>query len=137
MSLYLLAASKLSEVTDHSDIGVVVATGLILVFGVLILLYLLITLEGVIFSFLDQNKKGKAGAAKKPQAPQKAAPAPKPAPVPAVKAEQGIPGEVVAAISAAIACMEGGRYTVRSIARVKKGRNAWGDAAVASYTQPF
>lgn len=139
MSLYLLAASKLSEVTDYSDIGVVVATGLVLVFAVLILLYLLITLEGVIFSFLDKNKKGKDGTAQKPTPPQKAAaPAkPKASPVSAVKAEQGIPGEVVAAISAAIACMEGGRYSVRRIARVKKGRNAWGDAAVASYTQPF
>ena len=139
MSLYLLAASKLSEVTDHSDIGIVVATGLILVFGVLILLYLLITLEGVIFSFLDKNKKGKTGATQKPAAPQKAAaPKPKAAPAPAIKAEQGIPGEVVAAISAAIACMDGGRYSVRSIARAqKKGRNVWSDAAVASYTQPF
>ena len=58
MSLYMLAASKLSEVTDHSDIGVVVATGLILVFAVLILLYLIITLEGIIFSSLDKKKKG-------------------------------------------------------------------------------
>lgn len=70
MSLYMLAASKLSEVTDHSDIGVVVATGLILVFAVLILLYLIITLEGIIFSSLDKKKKGqppKSAAA--PQAP--------------------------------------------------------------------
>lgn len=57
MSLYMLAASKLSEVTDHSDIGVVVATGLILVFAVLILLYLIITLEGIIFSSLEQKEK--------------------------------------------------------------------------------
>ena len=55
MSLYMLAASKLSEVTDHSDIGVVVATGLILVFAVLILLYLIITLEGIIFSSLGKK----------------------------------------------------------------------------------
>ena len=57
--------------------------------------------------------------------------------MPAVKVEQGIPGEVVAAISAAVACMEGGRYSLRSVARQRKGRSAWGDAAVASYTQPF
>lgn len=57
MSLYMLAASKLSEVTDHSDIGVVVATGLILVFAVLILLYLIITLEGIIFPALTKRKK--------------------------------------------------------------------------------
>ena len=136
MSLYMLAASKLSEVTDHSDIGVVVATGLILVFAVLILLYLIITLEGIIFSSLDKKKKGqppKPAAA--PQVPQAAAP--KAAPMAAVKVEQGIPGEVVAAISAAVACMEGGRYSLRSVARQRKGRSAWGDAAVAAYTQPF
>ena len=62
MSLYMLAASKLSEVTDHSDIGVVVATGLILVFAVLILLYLIITLEGIIFSSLDKKKRPAAEA---------------------------------------------------------------------------
>ncbi len=136
MSLYKLAASKLSELTDHSEIGVVVATGLILVFAVLILLYLIITLEGIIFSSLDKKKKGqppKSAAA--PQAPQAAAP--KAAPMAAVKVEQGIPGEVVAAISAAVACMEGGRYSLRSVARQRKGRSAWGDAAVAAYTQPF
>ena len=58
-------------------------------------------------------------------------------PMAAVKVEQGIPGEVVAAISAAVACMEGGRYSLRSVARQRKGRSAWGDAAVAAYTQPF
>ena len=55
---------------------------------------------------------------------------------PAVKApvvEEGIPGEVVAAIAASLACMDGGsRYTLRSLKRVKTGRNAWAQAGVAS-----
>ena len=55
MSLYMLAAAKYTEVADHSDIGVVVVTGLVLVFAVLILLYLLIALEGVVFSNLDKK----------------------------------------------------------------------------------
>ena len=103
MSLYMLAASKLSEVTDHSDIGVVVATGLILVFAVLILLYLIITLEGIIFSSLDKKKKGqppKPAAA--PQAPQAAAP--KAAPMAAVKVEQGFPRRWPAWRAGATAC---------------------------------
>ena len=60
MSLYMLAAAKYTEVADHSDIGVVVVTGLVLVFAVLILLYLLIALEGVVFSNLDKKKQQKA-----------------------------------------------------------------------------
>ena len=135
MSLYMLAAAKYTEVADHSDIGVVVVTGLVLVFAVLILLYLLIALEGVVFSNLDKKKQQKAqGGADAAALPPKAA---APAPAPAVQVEAGIPGEVVAAIAAAVACMEDGRYSLRSVARPGKGRSAWGDAAVAAYTQPF
>lgn len=66
-------------------------------------------------------------------APVKAA-APK-APV----VEAGIPGEVVAAIAAAVACMDGGeRYTLRSVKRTRvSGRSAWGQAGVVAYTEPF
>ena len=99
MSLYMLAAAKYTEVADHSDIGVVVVTGLVLVFAVLILLYLLIALEGVVFSNLDKKKQQKAqGGADAVALPPKAA---APAPAPAVQVEAGIPGEVVAAIAAA------------------------------------
>lgn len=134
MSLYMLAAAKYTEVADHSDIGVVVVTGLVLVFAVLILLYLLIALEGVVFSNLDKKQQKAQGGADAAALPPKAA---APAPAPAVQVEAGIPGEVVAAIAAAVACMEGGRYSLRSVARPRKGRSAWGDAAVAAYTQPF
>ena len=129
MSLYLLAAAKYTEVADHSDIGVVVVTGLVLVFAVLILLYLLIALEGVVFSHHVKTKQ--------PKAPRGADAAALPPTAAAVQVEAGIPGEVVAAIAAAVACMEGGRYSLRSVARPRKGRSAWGDAAVAAYTQPF
>ena len=84
MSLYMLAAAKYTEVADHSDIGVVVVTGLVLVFAVLILLYLLIALEGVVFSSLDKKKQQKAqGGADAAALPPKAA---APAPAPAVQA---------------------------------------------------
>ena len=107
----------------------VVATGLILVFGVLVLLYLLITLEGIIFTSVDRRKKG-APAPKKEAAP---------APVKAAAPKAGIPGEVVAAIAAAIACMDGGEhYTLRSVKRTRvSGRSAWGQAGVVAYTEPF
>ena len=101
----------------------------------MVLLYLLITFEGVIFTSIDKKKGSKKAPAKAPAAaPQAVKPAPAPAPV----VEAGIPGEVVAAIAAALACMEGGsRYAVRSISRAKTGRSAWGQAGVVSYTEPF
>ena len=108
--------------------------GLILVFGVLVLLYLLITLEGIIFTSVDRRKKG-APAPKKEAAPAPVKAAAPKAPV----VEAGIPGEVVAAIAAAIACMDGGEhYTLRSVKRTRvTGRSAWGQAGVVAYTEPF
>lgn len=123
--------------TAEPEVGVVVVTGLVVVFAVLILLYLLISLEGVIFGALDKRKSGSKPEPTK-QTPQQAvslAPVGKPA---APVIEKGISAEVVAAISAAITCMEGGEsFTIRTLTRAKKGRSAWGGAAMASYTEPF
>ena len=135
---FLTVAAAMNNLEGEPSLGVVVVTGLVIVFSVLILLYLIITLEGVIFSSIDKKKAEKVQAAKA----QNATPAPKaPAVQPAAKApvvEAGIPGEVVAAIVASIACMDGGnRYTLRSLKRVKTGRNAWAQAGVASSTDPL
>lgn len=127
-----------------------VSTSLVLVFGLLIALCLIITLEGKVFdSFNDKNnakKRAKAMDELNSSAPS-APPAPKvqsasiaaPAPAPAVEA--GIPGEVVAAISAAIFSMEGGQAVVREIRRMPQAggsrRGAWGDAGVIQSTRPF
>ena len=51
--------------------------------------------------------------------------------------EAGIPGEIVAAIAAAVASMDGGKYVMRSVKRAPRGRNAWSQAGVMSYTEPF
>lgn len=142
ISKFLTIAATTVSGNPEPSVGVVVATGLILVFGVLVLLYLLISLEGIVFSAIDQKKKG-TPAKKSAPAPKKE-PAPAPAPVvksaakaPAV--QEGIPGEVIAAISAALACMEDGAgYTLRSVKRVKaSGRSAWGQAGINAYTEPF
>ena len=83
-----------------------VSTSLVLVFGLLILLCLIITLEGKIFDSINAKKRAQAKDAlhvgDKPapavvSAPAQAAPAPAPAPA----VEGGISGEIVAAISAA------------------------------------
>ena len=104
----------------------------------LVALGLIITLEGKIFDNINNKKNGKPA----PKAP--AAPAAKAAPAaPAAPAADGsIPGEIVAAIAAAVASL-GENLTIRGIHRVQKKtatgsrRGAWGDAGVTQNTTPF
>ena len=126
---------------EASD-GTVVLTSITLVFAMLVALCLIITLEGKIFDNINNKKNGKP-APKAPAAPvAKAAPAAKPA-APAAKADNGsIPGEIIAAISAAVASVCGGNAVIRGIKRVSKPaagsrRGAWGEAGVREHTTPF
>lgn len=127
---------------EASD-GTVVLTSITLVFAMLIALCLIITLEGKLFDL-----KNKKSADPKPQAP--AAPAAKAAPAPAAKPAApvakadngGIPGEVIAAISAAVATVMGSGAVIHGIRRVSKPaagsrRGSWGDAGVREHTTPF
>ena len=117
------------------NVGTVVIVGFGLVLAILVLLVLILTVQGKIFQGMDKSKSAKAtkvvkAAAVVPVAPPAAAPAP--------YVEPGIPEEVVVAIAAAIAAMEGGsNYKLRSLTRKKDSRNPWGVAATLSYTQPF
>ena len=127
---------------EASD-GTVVLTSITLVFAMLVALCLIITLEGKIFDNINNKKNGKPAAPKAPAAPAaKVAPAAKPA-APAAKADNGsIPGEIIAAISAAVASVCGGNAVIRGIKRVSKPaagsrRGAWGDAGVREHTTPF
>ena len=127
---------------EASD-GTVVLTSITLVFAMLVALCLIITLEGKIFDNINNKKNDKPAAPKAPAAPaSKAAPAAKPA-APAAKADNGsIPGEIIAAISAAVASVCGGNAVIRGIKRVSKPaagsrRGAWGDAGVREHTTPF
>ena len=127
---------------EASD-GTVVLTSITLVFAMLVALCLIITLEGKIFDNINNRKNGKPAAPKAPAAPAaKAAPTAKPA-APAAKADNGsIPGEIIAAISAAVASVCGGNAVIRGIKRVSKPaagsrRGAWGDAGVREHTTPF
>ena len=109
------------------DLGfdvVVTITGIVLVFLILVLLMAIITLEGKIFDSMNAKKKAAKTAAQ--------APAAKPAPAPQV--EEGIPGDVVAAIMAAIHAMGNGKYTLKA---VRRGKNGWGKAGVNDTTAPF
>lgn len=118
--------------------GTVVLTSITLVFAMLVALCLIITVEGKLFDALN-NKKNPKPTPKKADKPA-AAPAAKPA-APAPKTEGGIPGEIIAAISAAVATVVGGNAVIRGIKRIPKNggsrRGAWGDAGVQEHTTPF
>lgn len=123
---------------EAADAGVVV-TSITLVFAMLVALCLLITLEGKFFS--GQKPAPKAAAAPKAAPAPKAVPQAAPAPKAAVPAADGsIPGEIVAAIAAAVACLEGEGAVIRGIRRVQgpaSRRGAWGEAGVREHTTPF
>ena len=117
------------------DLGfdvVVTVTGIVLVFLILVLLMAIITLEGKIFDGMNA-KKAAAKAAPKAPAAKPAAPVQQAA-APAPVVEEGIPGDVVAAIMAAIHAMGNGKYTLKA---VRRSKNGWGKAGVNDTTAPF
>ena len=118
-----------------------VSTSLVLVFGLLIMLCLIITLEGKIFDSINAKKRAQAkDALHVGDHPAPAVPS-TPAAAPAPVVEGGIPGEIVAAISAAVYYTEGADVTVRGIRRLPQPgasrRGVWGDAGVLQNTRPF
>lgn len=118
------------------DLGfdvVVTITGIVLVFLILILLMAIITLEGKIFDSMNAKKKAAKEAAKAPAA-HPAAPVQQAAAAPAPQVEEGIPGDVIAAIMAAIHAMGNGKYTLKA---VRRSKNGWGNAGVNDTTAPF
>ncbi len=124
--------------------GSLVSTSVVLVFALLVALCIIVMLEGKLFDLLSKKRENAVRAQlaqSAPAAPKAAAPAPAPAAPAAPAVEAGIPGEVVAAIAAAVYCLEGSAVTVRSVRRLPQPaasrRGAWGDAGVRQNTQPF
>lgn len=130
---------------DWIQVATVVISGFSIVFGVLLVLILIFYAFGAIVSkSVNASKKGKKKG--KSDESKASAPAITPAPKsvakasPAPVADNGVTGEVVAAITAAIAMSEGeGKtFTIRSIKKKSvSGRNPWASAAVADNTKPF
>ena len=131
---------------EPSDASVVI-TSISLVFGMLVSLCLIITLEGRLFDALNNKKNPPKAPKPKTEAPRAAVQAAAPAPKAAAPAETaapagGIPGEIIAAIAAAVASLEGEGAVIRGIRRMaapaaKSRRGAWGDAGVREHTTPF
>ena len=127
--------------------GTVVMVSIVLVFAMLVALCLIIMLEGRFFDRASGKAAEPAPAAAPapkaaPAAPAPAAPAPAAkAPAAPVPAEGAVPGEVVAAIAAAVSVLLGEGAVVRGIRRVPASaasrRGAWGDAAARELTTPF
>lgn len=138
----------------------VVIAGISIVVGVLLLLIFIFNVFGKLVPIIERKSRAaeeraaarKAArkarraakkAAKKGETVEKSSPAaevsaPIPMSAPAPIVEQGISGEVVAAIAAAVAATEGSGAVVRSIKKKKvSGRNPWSAAATADNTRPF
>lgn len=129
-------ATLLAINPQPSDL-VVTITGVLLVFFILVILMLIITIEGKIFDHLNAKKNHQKDAQMKAVSAKPAAPAAKPAAAPAPVVEQGIPGEIVAVIAAAIAAMGDGKYVLRAVRRADRKNGAWSRAGVNDVTSPF
>lgn len=116
----------------------VILTGFVVVFAVLFFLIFIIKIYSTIVVKLQDaalNKKKKIkdndeALIKKPS---------KPASPPASVTQDGIPEEVIAVISAAVASMYDSpqKARIKSIKRSTSGRSAWANAGVADNTRPF
>lgn len=128
---------------DWGQVATVVIAGIVIVLGVLIVLIGLFYAFGAIVSKSEQAAKKRHNKNDKKNdknenpvvTPAKSNVAPAAEPV----VEQGISGEVVAAITAAIVQSEEGKpFTIRSIKKKSvSGRNPWANAAVYDNTKPF
>lgn len=146
MDIFTMATNVVPDRSLAFTLTVVIG-GIGIVLGTLLVLILVFFAFGKIMSVAQARAKKKE--AKKIQSEMQAnlskvsaaAPTPTPASAPAPVVEDGIPQEVVAAISAAVYAMDGGAGVVRSITK-KTGspittRNPWAQAAVADNTRPF
>ena len=157
---WIVNYSEYIKNVDWAQVATVVIAGVGIVLGVLLVLILVFNVFGKLVSSMEASAKKRAAkkAAKKAaknaakqaeksaenaqQAPTIVKPAPPAvnAPVaPAPVVEAGISGEVVAAITAAIAAQEGsGNFVIRSVKKKDVGsRNPWARAAVAENTRAF
>ncbi len=137
-----ITAAELSLAEKGIESAKVILTGFVVVFAVLFLLIGIIMLFGFVIEKAQtaaaerKNKKLKESVetneASAPAQPEKTS-------VQAQTADDGVPEEVVAVISAAVSSMYGSSQKVRvkSIKKSNSGRSAWASAGVFDNTRPF
>ena len=115
-----------------SDV-VITITGIVLVFAILVLLMLIIMLEGKDLRRYGRQEEGSQGACCS-QGCRKACCPPYSRLLPPLWWRKASPGDVVAAIMAAIHAMGNGKYTLKA---VRRAANGWSKAGVNDTTAPF
>ena len=136
----LNAVGELTMAEKGISSAKVILTGFVVVFAVLLLLIIIIKIYSAIVNKAQSTgfkAKKKVETPGKPEETVTKAEAVKEQPV--QTQTDGIPEEVIAVISAAVATMYGGKDKVR-IKSVKKSgskRSAWANAGVLENTRPF
>ncbi len=137
--IYTLGELTLAEKGISS--AKVILTGFVVVFSVLLLLIIVIKVySSIVEKALSTGQKKKS---KKTEEPPKPMPAVVNVNVPAAAessdADEEIPGEIIAVISAAVASMYGGekKVKIKSVKKSGSARSAWANAGVLENTRPF
>lgn len=145
MNFSNIAATAAGTGLSFADRGIkaaqVVLTGFVVVFAMLLLLIFIIKIYGSIIMKVQQSGKKKKDKAAMKQHFEHPAAVSKSAPVIAEQTagDEGIDGEIIAVISAAVASMYDSPEKVR-IKSVKKSgavRSAWSNAGLLDNTRPF
>ncbi len=133
------AANELTMAEKGIASAKVILTGFVVVFAVLILLILIISVYGtIVYNVQNKDKKKKEEKQKAETAKAEVVKTETVSPAPIADSD-GIPQEVVAVISAAVATTFGSSEKVRikSIKKSSSGRSAWANAGVLNNTRPF
>lgn len=124
--------------------AVITASGIVVVFAILVLLIFIFYAYGAIFSAVTaaqekkKAKKAKAAAAEKAEAVAASEPAVSSGAA-ELPADGEIPGEIVAVIAAAVASLGDGKtYRVKKVTRAPvSGRTPWAAAGLLENVRPF
>ena len=131
-----VAEKGLSLAEKFTTSAMVILTGFVIVFAVLILLIFIIYGYGkIVYKAQNRNKENK----KEQEVAVVESVAAQPVATPEPVANDGIPEEVIAVISAAVATMYGSneKVKIKSIKKSSGRRSAWANAGILDNTRPF
>lgn len=127
---------------DWSTLWATVVVGLLVVFVVLVFLVIMSNIVHYVVAWatnLVNDRRKKSEQKRMNEVKKPAAPSVQSAPVESANVNaEGISGEVIAAISAAVAMMDPNKkYALKSVKRVKEARSAWNMAGITDNTKAF